>query len=571
MKSAWKRILPIVLAIAILFSIGWYLFVYDRDFTRDMLLKQARFFESRGNHSVATWFYNQAYRQADNNAAVAIELAEQFKSAGNYTRAEYTLAHAIADGGSAELYIALCKTYVEQDKLLDAVAMLDGITDPAIKEELDMRRPAAPTVTPAPGFYRQYIGLTFEGSGKLYVSADGEYPSIYEDLYTDSIALSAGENTIYALCVDDQGLVSPLAVFGYTVGGVIEEVHLADTDLEARLREELELAEDAPLLTSDLWTLSSLELTDGVKDYADLQYFTYLKSLTIKNGGEADLQALSKMSLLEELYISGTNLSVKDLGTIAALPNLSKLTLSGCGLTNIQALEAAGNLTELDLSNNTVKDLSALSAMGALEHLDLSRNALSDLSPLAGCTALTWLDVSYNSLTAVSPLAACTALSYLDITQNSITALQGLESCTALETLHAGYNALTGLNELTGLTGLIRLDISNNSLTELAPLLPLVKLEYLNFSYNEVSELPAWPTTCALVEIDGSSNTISSLSALSGFGQLNNVYMDSNNISSVRPLADCPNLILVKVSDNPVNDVSMLTEQGVAVYYTPKV
>lgn len=571
MRSAWKRILPIVLAIAILLSIGWYLFVYDRDFTRDMLLKQARFFESHGRHGVATWFYNQAYRQADNNAAVAIELAEQFKSVGNYTRAEYTLAHAISDGGSAELYVALCKTYVEQDKLLDAVAMLDGITDPAIKEELEKQRPAAPTVAPAPGFYSQYIGLTLEGAGKLYVSADGEYPSIYEDLYTSSISLSAGENTIYALCVDDQGLVSPLAVFGYTVGGVIEEVHLADTDLEARLRQELELPEDMPLLTSDLWTLSSLELPDGVKDYADLQYFTQLKSLTIKNGGEADLQALSKMSLLEELHISGTNLSVQDLGTIAALSNLRKLSLSGCGLTNIQALGAAKSLTELDLSNNTIKDLSALSAMGTLEHLDLNHNALVDLSPLSGCTALKWLDVSYNSLTALNPLAACTALTHLDITQNGVTALQGLESCTALETLLSGYNALTKVDELTGLTGLIRLDVSNNSLTELAPLLPLVKLEYLNFSYNEISELPAWPSSSALVEIDGSYNKLSSLSVLAGFGQLNNVYMDSNNISSVEPLASCPNLILVKVSDNPVNEVSMLTEHGVTVHYTPKV
>ncbi len=47
--------------------------------------------------------------------------------------------------------------------------------------------------------------------------------------------------------------------------------------------------------------------------------------------------------------------------------------------------------------------------------------------------------------------------------------------------------------------------------------------------------------------------------------------MDSNEISSVEPLVNCPNLILVKVSDNPVNEVSMLTEHGVTVHYTPKV
>ena len=133
MKRALKRILPILLGIVVIVSIVWYLFVYDRDFTRDMLLTQARFFEGQGNHTVAAWLYDQAYRQSEDNESVAIELAEQFKAAGNYTKAEYTLSNAIADGGSAELYVALCKTYVEQDKLLDAVTMLDNITDAAVQ------------------------------------------------------------------------------------------------------------------------------------------------------------------------------------------------------------------------------------------------------------------------------------------------------------------------------------------------------------------------------------------------------------------------------------------------------
>ena len=37
MKSSLKRILPILLAILVLLSAVWYLFVYDRAFTRDLL------------------------------------------------------------------------------------------------------------------------------------------------------------------------------------------------------------------------------------------------------------------------------------------------------------------------------------------------------------------------------------------------------------------------------------------------------------------------------------------------------------------------------------------------------
>ena len=180
MNKLTRFLVPLLLIILIIVSIGWYLFVYDRDFTRDMLLQQARYFEDMDEHSIAAWLYNQAYIQSGEDEAVAIELAERFKSIGNYTKAEYTLSNAIADGGSANLYIALCKTYLEQDKLLDAVTMLDNVTDPAILEVLNEMRPAAPTANYEPGFYNQYIQLELNHEGEtLYYSDKGQYPSIH--------------------------------------------------------------------------------------------------------------------------------------------------------------------------------------------------------------------------------------------------------------------------------------------------------------------------------------------------------------------------------------------------------
>ena len=250
MKRALKRILPILLGIVVIASIVWYLFVYDRDFTRDMLLTQARFFEGQGNHTVAAWLYDQAYRQSEDNESVAIELAEQFKAAGNYTKAEYTLSNAIADGGSAELYIALCKTYVEQDKLLDAVTMLDNITDAAVKEQLDAIRPKAPAVSHDPGFYSQYITVTLscEG-GTLYTTTDGTYPSTENGAGTGEITLVGGENTIYALVLGDNGLVSPLAIYGYTVGGVIEPAIFTEPAMESYVRQLLNVDDSYTILT----------------------------------------------------------------------------------------------------------------------------------------------------------------------------------------------------------------------------------------------------------------------------------------------------------------------------------
>ena len=61
MKKALRIIVPILLAIALIGCMIWYLFVYDREFTRDILLQQARNAEYKGKHELAEWFYNTAY------------------------------------------------------------------------------------------------------------------------------------------------------------------------------------------------------------------------------------------------------------------------------------------------------------------------------------------------------------------------------------------------------------------------------------------------------------------------------------------------------------------------------
>ena len=115
MNKIVKRIFAFLLICMLIASAVWYMFVYDRDTVRDLLSNMARSCAQHGNYDGATWFYDLSYQISDQDQNVAIELAEIYKSVDNYTKAEFTLANAIADGGNAELYKALCKTYVEQD------------------------------------------------------------------------------------------------------------------------------------------------------------------------------------------------------------------------------------------------------------------------------------------------------------------------------------------------------------------------------------------------------------------------------------------------------------------------
>lgn len=571
MKKALKIIIPILMVLVVLGSIVWYLFVYDSAFTQDLLLQQARRCEENGKHSTAVWLYNLAYQHSGADQDVAIELAEQFKSIGNYTKAEYTLSNAIANGGTAELYIALCKTYVEQDKLLDAVNMLDNIADPAIKAELDALRPAAPTASLEPGFYNQYITVDFKAdSGTLYVTTNGEFPSIEDDAYEGAIPLSAGETTIYAVTVAENGLVSPVSISGYTVVGVIEPVTFQDAAIEAEVRNMLGLHAETVIYTNDLWNITDFVVPEEAETYQDLAGMTQLKSLVITSAKSDDFSFLTSLQNLESLEISGVLLSSDTLAAIATLVNLQSLSLNNCGISSIAPLANTLQLRTLNLSNNSIRDLEPLVNMLSLESLNLQYNAVNDVSILSSLTNLKTLDLSYNSLSSVSALGSCINLGWLDVSHNKLSSLNGIDNLKALTHLNAAENSLTDLSALATCLELTELDVSNNDLTDISLLSVLVKLMTLDFSYNSVTALPTWPVDCALVWIDGSYNALESIDELADLYNLNRVNMDYNKqINSIDALADCPTLIRVDVYGTLVTDVSALTSHSIIVNFDP--
>jgi len=570
MKNFSRKLIPILLALLIIGSLVWYCFVYDRDFTRDMLLQQARYHSTNGNPQISSWFYDLAYQHSGQDENVAIELANQFKAEGNYTKAEYTLSNAIADGGTAELYMALCKTYVEKDKLLDAVNMLNNITDAKIKAELDAIRPAAPTSDPVPGFYSQYITVKLNNTGSaLYYTTNGEYPSIEKDLYTEPFTLSGGETVIYAVSVDDNGLVSPLSILGFTVGGVIEEASFHDSVIENSIRSLINRVDEKPLYTNELWNVTSFTLPEDAQYVDDLTKLSYLKSLTITGQTFDSLRFLTSLSDLTELNLTNCRIQTEDLSIIAALPNLTRLTLSDCSLSTIAGLEKAQNLEYINLSNNTIRNLEPLAHLMKLQEIDLSHNALTSLNVLSALGNLETLNISYNSLTSIAPIATCTKLKWLNADHNELSSLAGIDNLPVLNYLSAGNNALEDVSLLSDCTTLTELNLANNQITNIESLASLEILEVFDFSGNQVNTLPAWSGDAKLRIIHGSHNEIKSLDSLSNQMNLTHVYMDYNKITSVDALESCYKLVMVNVYGNKIDEVDALAEHDIIVNWDP--
>ena len=474
------------------------------------------------------------------------------------------------DGGTPELYIALCQTYVEQDKLLDAVNMLDNVTNPEIKAALESLRPAAPTANYEAGFYNQYIQVElYSNGGTLYFSDEGEYPSIHGSVYASPLELDGGETTIYAVTVADNGLVSPLTVLGYTVSGVIEPAVFMDPVMETAVRTALNFDPEDVLYTDDLWAITEFTVPEEVTIFEDLAMLPAVEKLTIHNNSIGTLAYLSNLAKLKELDLSGSRFPAEDLVHLTNLPELTKLTMSGCGLSTIAGLANAQNLTCLDASNNALGNLDALSSMATLKEVYLGHNAVTNLSALSTLSNLERLDVSFNSLTSLAPIATNIKLTWLDAGNNQLATAAGLDNLTALTYLSVEYNALTDVSAIASCTALKELSVSGNKLTDISPLHTLKNLDIFDFSYNEVKALPNWGSDCTLRIIDGSYNQLESVAPLKGMHTLGYVYMDYNKLTSVDDIADCYCLVQVNVYGNEIEDVSKLTAHDIIVNYDP--
>ncbi len=569
MKKATRILVPLLLVLLILASITWYLFRYDRAFTRDTLLSQARFQDTHGNSRISSWFYNMAYSFSGKDENVAIELANQYKADGNYTKAEYTLTNAINSGATAELYTALCRTYVEQNKLLDAMNMLDNITDPAIKAELDALRPVAPQADQPAGYYSQYIEVALTSSGTILYTTDNEFPSTEGPIYSSPITLPAGETTIYAVSVGNDGLVSPATVLGYTITGVIEEVFFSDEAMSAAIRASIGADADDRIYTNQLWDITEFTVPEGVANYEDLNLLPYLKKLTIHGQTLDSLTNLSSLSKLEALDLTSCRFPAEDLSILATLPSLTSLTLNDCALSTIEGLAGAPGLSMLDLSNNTIRNLEALAPMTSLRQIILQHNAVTDLSALKGLTELEKLDVSFNSVSSFSPLSSCVKLNWLGADNNQIADLTGVAAMPLLEYLSVDSNLVTDVSILSGCTELTSLNIASNEITDITSLSTLIKLENFDFSGNQIAALPAWPDGCPLKTINGSYNALTSIDSLKNMESLSNINMDYNLLTNIDALADNYCLVQVNVFGNEIEDVSALRDHDIIVNYDP--
>lgn len=524
-----------------------------------------------GKYSRAVSRYEMAVKLDPENAEYVLALADACIADGSYTKAERSLVSAIKEKPSAALYTKLSSVYVAQDKLLDAQKMLDSITSPNLRGEIDAKRPTAPVFTPEPGEYDEYIALEIENAGSTYVSLTEQYPSTASEVYAEPIALLAGATHVSAITVGEDGLVSPLSQGDYTIVGVVEEVVFASPELEAYVRDALFIPRTSKVMTDDLWQITELTLPDNVTVYDDLAYFTSLKTLVIRNAPLESCDFLTAMPELTTLELSGCMLSPEDLDTIGALPALSALRLSGCGLTNITALSPLVDLEELDLSYNSISDINALSGMKYLRQLNLRSNAVASLESLKYAGKLRILDISENDIPSLAPLSNCSQLEKLTADDNDISDIGIVAKMPELATLCASRNKIFDASAVASCPALTRLELADNALTSIDMIAEMPQLSYLDVSHNLIAEIPALNVEeSRLSSFYASYNKLESVAHLAGLQELTYVNVDYNdNLEDIECLTPCHMLVQVDAFGTKVEKVEVLLSMGVIVNFDP--
>lgn len=573
MRKALKIILPLVLVLVLLVACYWFFFQYRRDITANLCASFGENAMKAEDYETAVTWYRYAWDLNPADARIALRLTDAYRGVGNFTKIEYVLVNAIAAApDSTELYVALCGVYVEQGKLLDAQRMLDGIQNETVLATLNAQRPAAPVVSPEGGYYSTYITVSIETADgvRYYMTTNGEYPSVKNNLYTEPVTLEAGETNVCAIAVGENGLVSTAVYLGYTVAGVIEDAIFVDPALEAYVQELLNRG-GRTLRTDDLWAITELEVPTDVTVLDDLHYFTGLTSLSLPSTCGSDLSFLALMPHLETLNLDNCALTTDLLRVICSCSSLTTLRMSDCGLSNITPLEGMVHLRVLDLSDNSINNLVPLSSLTNLEELYLQENALTSVSALSGLTGLIKLDLSRNSLKSISPIGACTALEELNVAYNQLSEIDAVGNMTLLKKLDASNNQIEDVSALAPCTQLEIFTMEDNLLTSIDFLNDNSVILEVDIDYNDVEKVPDFPEDCALVVFSAAHNFLNDLSGLAGLQHLNYVNADYNNIRDIDVLRTCPNLTQVNVFGTYITKGGVLEDMGVIVNFTPNV
>ena len=302
---------------------------------------------------------------------------------------------------------------------------------------------------------------------------------------------------------------------------------MPDANLAAVVRDELNLAPNAPITRQALHKLTSLEgdkygvkmrlFRGQIKDLTGLEHATQLQIVYLRSHHISDLGPLAGLTQLRRLIIDFN--PINDFSPLAGLTQLRWLWVTVRSVALMNNLRRHVDLTQLERlsiegGGNRIGDLGPFANLTQLEHFFFNRAQIHDVTPLAGLTQLEALRLNGNEIRDVTPLAGLTQLRSLGLSRNEIRDVTPLTGFTQLESLYLGGNEIRDVTPLAGFTQLKELYIVANEIRDVTPLAGFTQLENLHLSNNQIPDVTPLAGLTQLKYLDLRDNQITDVTPI---------------------------------------------------------
>ena len=312
--------------------------------------------------------------------------------------------------------------------------------------------------------------------------------------------------------------------------------------------------------TLQLLRLQTMSIEGGA---SALRRFPALTTLVLSPvEGIDDIDFLESLPKLEQLDLSGIDLSGSKVDQLSALDKLEVARVNLCNIDTLAWTQSCPELTTLEAQGNQISNVEALAGHERLRTLWLSGNQIGSLGPLAECPELSDVLLAQNQVRWVDGLAGHSKLWRLSLADNELVDASGLDGLTALVQLSLENNQLTNIDSIADSTELKRLDVSGNNLDEIDVCERFIGLEQLDASHNSLTDVSRLASCSQLKLLFLQDNEIDSIAALGNdFLDLETLNIAYNKVDSLEPLAGCSKLRYLVASNNTITSLDGLQDK----------
>lgn len=199
----------------------WQVYGYN---SKDYQMNRGQRYVSAGNYDRAISCYSRALVLDENDIELTFLLAEAYYLKNNKVEYEYLLRRIVQNPAASteqleRAYGRLIAIYRAREDYQTINDLLLASNNAALLSTYQNYVARAPEFSIKEGYYTsiQPLKLTASGAGKIYYTLDGSEPDGSSSQYTAPIILEKGDYLIKACFINDNGIVSPVAVKEYHI------------------------------------------------------------------------------------------------------------------------------------------------------------------------------------------------------------------------------------------------------------------------------------------------------------------------------------------------------------------